>query len=855
MTKDVRETIERTVQGGRRWTLPQRAGAGIAGLAITLAASSGSAGEGGVNASNGDTDFSVNFRFPPTAQQIADVKSAIDLMAFGVCDVTDGNLRIRRVKLLQGQATEDLGDYWLQASNFRSGVSFFTNGANLGTLGAHIDMDRGATRSPDVWLHEFGHHAFGLGDEYDEQHRFGGPCGIGPSFDTGTTDEQNHTIMQQTGSARCVGGAMDGASCLDNLDCTGGACQLVLMSELSVPGNHDLLQGDGFACPAVPTPCPDNAYCMRVFNSTTNRYERTQQSELHDGDSDWTTLVQNYPFVVAPAGLPQASAPAPCFRPVDYVDEVVGSDQVLLLLDRSGSMAWSSRVGVAEVCGNGADDDSDGSVDESDCADPRINFVKDAAQAYLDLQVNNAVDVGIMTFNQTPVLDQMITTLTPGNLATFQGIVAGLMPGGDTGIGDALDASNGEFTRVATLGRSRTAYLMTDGFNTSGVAPEDAAERLHDIGVRVHVIPAGSDVNELELGGVASATAGSLFPAPTPGDLTGIYAELAARHQGAALVLPRTNFELSLTGKLPQEGTTLPRGSVPPPRERTFVFPVEKNAKQLVAFVSGRNARMIDWAVDIELRGPAGEVFHAGSPELTVRDHYLFVQVWGPSAGDWKLAVRAAGAALQQGTAVAYVNNPAPDLFVDVKPRVLLGGGHTRISAQPLFVSRLDERDVALKGRVIAPDGSETPANFQRGPGGAWEADVGTFTLSGMYQVEVQADVGSGALPGLGESIYAGPDRAPVSVTPFHRVTTTSFAVRKGKGGYPCLGPPTDCDADGIPDREECTSMAADLDKDGRPNGRDEDADGDEIPDSVEGLRDRNQNKIPDMCEPGPKRK
>src|SRR5205085_9993712 len=112
-----------------------------------------------------------------------------DLMAYGVCDATDGNLRIRRVRLLQGQATEDLGDYWLQASNFRAGVSFYSDGSNLGRLGAHIDMDRGATRAPDVWLHEFGHHAFGLGDEYDEQSRWGGPCGIGPSFDAGSIDE------------------------------------------------------------------------------------------------------------------------------------------------------------------------------------------------------------------------------------------------------------------------------------------------------------------------------------------------------------------------------------------------------------------------------------------------------------------------------------------------------------------------------------------------------------------------------------------------------------------------------------------------------------------------------------------
>src|SRR5436853_4030553 len=78
-------------------------------VALLAAPSLTRAGDGSVNSTNGDTDFSVNFRYPPTAQQIADVKAAIDLMAFGLCDATDGNLRIRQVRLLQGQATEDLG--------------------------------------------------------------------------------------------------------------------------------------------------------------------------------------------------------------------------------------------------------------------------------------------------------------------------------------------------------------------------------------------------------------------------------------------------------------------------------------------------------------------------------------------------------------------------------------------------------------------------------------------------------------------------------------------------------------------------------------------------------------------------
>jgi hypothetical protein len=826
-------------------------------LALNIA----SAGDGRVDATNGDVFFNVHFRFPPTTGEIADVRTALDRLALGMCDATDGQMRVKRITLSQGQPTEDQGDFWIHALPGRSGVSFFADGSGLGRLGSHVDMLRDAIRQPDVYLHEFGHHAFGLGDEYDEQSRFGGPCGIGPSFDAGTINEQNHTIMQQSGRAQCVGGANTGVRCLRDSDCpaagggAAGSCQLVLMSELSIASNHDPLQGDGGTCPAVTPMCPDNAFCGRVFNSTTSRYERSQQSEVHAGLSDWQTLAQNYPFVMPPAGLPAATAPATCFRAVEYVENVVGSDQVLLVLDRSGSMSWSSVVGVAEVCGNGTDDNGDGTVDEATCGDPRISFVKAAANAYLDLQRDLNVDVGVMTFNETPVLDRQIGTLNAGNIAAYKSIVNGLLPGGNTGIGDALDTSAAEFTRVATIGRSRTAYLMTDGFNTSGVDPVAAAERLRDIGVRVHVIPAGTDVSDVELGGVASATGGQLFPTPAVNELTAVYAELAARHRGAGIALPRTNFQLSWRG-----GTEGVRGENPrsdretgkiPPRERAFPIFVEHNAKSLVGFVSGRNSRMTDWAMQIELRGPNGEVFGPGSPELTVDSHYLFLNVPGPAPGEWRLVARADGPALQEATAFAFIDNPDPDFFADVRPRILSGGGSVRVSGNPSWVVRLDAKDVVMNGEVTGPGGLKVPIAMSQNSTGAWEGISGPFFVSGSYTVTLALDVGPAAVLAPGEPIFDGPEIPPVDVFPFRRFATAAFSVVRGEQGFPCADPNRrDCDLDSVFDREECPQFPPDIDKDGRPNGLDPDADGDEIPDTVEGLKDVDGNGAPDMCEP-----
>ena len=843
----------------RARSMPRRP-AILAFIAFSTAFSPGVwAGEGRIDPANGDVHFNVHFRFPPTPQQVTDVKAAIDLMSLGVCDASEGQMRVKRVTLSQGQPNEDKGDFWLHALPGRSGLSFFTNGANLGTLGSHVDMFSGAMLVPDVYLHEFGHHAWGLGDEYDEQRRFGGPCGIGPSFEAGSIDEQNHTVMQQSGQAQCVGGARDGFPCLRNPDCpaapggTAGNCQLVLMSELSVAANHDPLQGNGGACPAVSPPadmCPDNAYCARVYNSATGRYERTQQSEIHGGQSDWQTLDENYPFVTPPAGLPAAAMPGNCFRTVEYQEDVRGSDQVLLLLDRSGSMAWSSNPADAEVCGNGVDDDHDGVVDETSCGDPRITFVKAAANAYLDLQSNRNVDVGVMSFNQTPTLDQPITTLNAGNIAGYRALVAGLAPGGATGIGDSLDASTAEFNRVATLGRSRTAYLMTDGYNTSGVDPVAAAERLRDIGVRVHVIPAGSDVSDTELGGVAATTGGDLLAAPALGELTAIYAELAGRHRGAAMALPRVNFELSWRGQGQGEGKDS-KGKTSP-RQRVFPIEVEKGAESLVAFLSGRNAHIADWSTQLTLHGPNGEVFGPGSPELTATPYYLFVDVPKPAPGTWKLVATATGPALQQVAAVAFIDNPEPDFFVHARPSIAPASGTVRIAANPVYVSRLEAQGVSVTGQIDGPNGFTMPVTMTRNESGAWSADAGPFPYNGFYRATLALDVDATARLAEGESIFDGPPTPPVALQPFKRFASAGFTVVNAERPQCPSGNRLDCDGDGIPNQAECPKSPPDIDKDGRPNWLDPDADGDEVPDGVEGQLDRDGDGVADMCDGRP---
>jgi len=974
---------------------------------LTLTCRAVIAGDGSVDPATGDVDFNVHFNFPPTSQQLADIKTSLRQLSLGVCDATDGQMRIKTIRLTQARADADRGNFWVHALPGRSGGSITNNGSDLVTLGRHLNMFSGAFLLPDVWLHEWGHHAFGLGEQYDEQRRFGGSCGIGPGFDTGSVTETNHSIMQQSGRMQCVGGTNDGNRCFQGSQCPSGSCDFVNMSEMSVSGNHDPVQGTG-VCPtgapitsialtgnmstsstiqsfddtdfgtatatsswlqaieaiddignlpalrisvfgtrtdinewlvtaaadagmlsgtsgelvvldqwtltfnsdgslnslsdATPsvllsglttgasdlnvslsfgTPNPSNTAgagrdglitgvavtsvvethdgaaqcnavdCAQRWNNTTMRFETTMQTQFNGGLSDWGTLARNYSFIVPPV-TPAPTASPSCFRDVEFEESIEGSDQLLLVFDRSGSMAWSSRNDVAEVCSNGEDDDNDGTVDEASCADSRIEFVRAAGRAFVELQNNRGIDVGLLSFNDGNVLDLPIETLTNSNIMVYRDALDDLSAGGETAIGDAFDSSTSEFTRVASIGRSRTAYLLTDGFNTTGGNPVVAAERLRDIGVRIYAIPAGTDVNTSQLNDIAQKSAGQVFAAPDVAELTAIFAELSARHLAGGLSLPRTDFVLARDPRRAFElYPELKRKEVKVDTKRLFEIPVEKNAKRLTAFVAGRNERMREWGVAMELVAPDGTAFGPGSPELTVDSHFIYIDVIAPQAGIWELVVIPEAPAVQFATALAFVENPRPHLIADVRPRVLSAGSTAMATVDIAYYVDIDREDVELAALLRGPDGLSNPVMFNVDMGGVFRAEIDGLSTNGMYELIVKGEVDNGARVIEGEPIFDGPARAPIVVEPFSRFTTVSFKVVNGKDPE-CES--EDCDSDGVVDEAECKGQGFDVDKDGIPNFRDTDSDNDQIPDAVEAGQDRDINGVDDACEPGPKR-
>jgi len=986
---------------------------------IVILVNTSHAGSGEID-SDGTVDFEFNFRFPPTDADIVRAKSQIQSASQIICDATDGQVRFENVRLTGGAADEDKAAYWWFAEQFRTAVSFSLDGSALGTPGSHVNVGQGGIRG-DILAHEFGHLGFGLGDQYDEQRRFGGPCGLGPGFEAGTTNEINHSIMQQTGYQMCVGpgtsvfnpsAGVFPAACETNAWCpSSDVCQPVIMSELSVATNHDPVLGDNVLCPlprptngikitarlnrADPTDTFDNtdfttaeatsqlvrdievidskgeltnffegtsAHRLKIFfehaatntwsvhfgmddgdfdmgtagdlrillsvdlafdpatggldsitptnpvisitglangaddlslavdlgmtgpptgaglfedsdtswflpptvqlgglpkctsgdcserwNTGSDRYESTQQSLIHNGDSDWKTLKDNYDFITQPAGLPTQTMPASCLNAVNFVEDVVGTDQVMLIMDRSGSM----------------DDPVSEGSDQT-----RLDFAKAAARAYVDLFAGRGGDLAILSFDEFSRFDRYFE----GGTETFDGSeTAGvktdkintLSAGGKTGIGTALTNSLNEFKRVLTEGRTRTAFLLSDGENNRGEDPKDAAQRLKDQNIRVFTIPVGQAADRDLLSEVAGETDAVMLDAPSGIELPPIYAELFARFRGEALTLPRTESavqgetiiiqspapEGSLWARLKQQLNILVSSimtmavadPVIPPVE-VFSIPVEGGAERLNVMLSARNLDVTTWDPGFRLIAPDGTIIDEFDTSGRVRfdPFYRIIQVIAPIRGEWQLEVSAKTTQLEFSFVLAHVENGLPDCFTAARP-LLAGPADTiRITANASFLT--DVETVNYSGIVKRPDGSLVPLSFSENPlTGVVSADFSAYVGRGIYEAIVTCRVPDGAQLRKGEVIFDGPDRPDLVVESFQRTSRTSFYLASSTLP-PCANP--DCDGDGIPNTDEGTG---DTDGDNLPDERDDDADGDDIPDAIEGVVDTDGDGMRDF--------
>jgi len=780
-------------------------------LASFFPARHASAGSGMINFTSKTIDITVNCRFAATGPQLTTLQGKLTQMSHVMWDATEGQLRLGTVTITCNEATLDTSDYWVYVNPLRShspvGTNLGVSGQSTGTLGAHTTQ--AYDRVGGVFGHEFGHLAFGLRDEYPENQTACG--GMGPCIDT--PDEQNQCLMQQSSG--------------------------LSWSEFCVSANHDPKRGNNPACHVTPVNA-DGAPCAAncgEWDVTTLKYERSRQ-ERANAKSCWQTLAATFPALAAPAGLPVVAEPGGFTAPTFTVNCAANSTFVLVL-DRSGSMIWSVKKDNGEVCGNGIDDDGDGMIDEaSDCAEARMQYVKESAAAILELANDSGISAGIVGF------DEFASTVAPiqsidTHLADLETAADAIAPGGQTAIGRGLDQGKTLLDADPTAAGAKAAIVITDGHNNRGPSPATSADAYHTAGYRIYTIATGEASNDALINDIADNTNGYSVNEPQADELVTAVAEMYAQYRNGGILVPRTPYVIDAGSG--GSGTLAPHVGLPQqvikdfrvPAENRIQFNVEPGMRRFTALLAGNLGNMSGFGVDATLIAPDGSTINAAAPPAGVRvvfrPFFTFVRVQAPMAGLWTLAIRTkSGAASRQtGTMIVISEHPESHLFVNLSRNVVTAAGQTvKVTVLPSYVSGL--RDADVKAWLRAPDGTTTTVPITTGEDtrDVYTATLSTFPQHGAYDLIVDMSTTASTTNAPGENHpgeIEGPDLT-VPIPPIQRSITRTVYADYG----PWVCPPNrDCDGDGIIDE----STTSDGDGDHVPASHDPDDNGDNIPD------------------------
>jgi hypothetical protein len=772
---------------------------------------------GGVFNDDGTIDFTLNFRFPPSPDTIDLMKTRIRDASHRLWDASEGQIRFGNVAFTATRVGEDLADVWLYPQEGRA-----RSAGGISIPGNHVTLysdDEGGTIA-----HEFGHLALELGDEYDEQKRFGKCYGIGPCMEAAVITSQNQCIMQSSSS----------------------------YTEYCTAGRHDLLLGNNISCLVQPgnangAPCTD--YC-ELWNLDTLRYETTSHTTSHEGKSCWESLVERFPFLSAPAGLPVAAEPGGFTDPV-FSDNTEAADTVLLMLDRSGSMTYAVDSDDGEVCDNGKDDDGDGSIDEDPCTDSRMEFVRAAARAFVDLSTGSGVRVGLVSFAESQTTNSSFLEMDAAGAQTLKDKVDGLHPGGCTAIGDALVHGQSLFASDAEAGDSKAILLITDGFNTCGADPATVVDDVADAGIRVFTVATGSASDDPLLGQISGESNGERVDTREASALVSAFTQQWAHYSGGGVIVPKLPYRVTSNATFtepPDELRTAenwasgddapwsPSGTFAPLNNR-IGFHVEKGTKRVSVVVAGDITDMDRFGVRAMLDAPSGTDFDSDVPHPNLRvvkdGFYLLLEITDPAAGDWVLDVRGVPGnnTVQTGNATIISDHPTTDLFAAVDRHVVTSPTQAvTMNLVPVYDTPLFNLEWDV--RVKRPDGSIVPVpvitdEFTN----KVSAVVTGFGMKGMYEVRALLRTTAATLNDPGESLFSTEPSNGVTVPILERSAARYIYAVSGRPV--CTGTdPGDCDGDGI--FQPFDSCDKDSDGDGLADCYDPDSDNDEIPDSVE---------------------
>lgn len=234
------------------------------------------------------------------------------------------------------------------------------------------------------------------------------------------------------------------------------------------------------------------------------------QQDKH-GQSSWDTIVQysnsTYGITLnAPTSEPQNDVTG--HQPITW-DVQSCETRAVISIDRSGSMIGQ-----------------------------KIVLAKEAGKLFVDLS-NNGEDIGVTSFASDASVNFILQEVTSDSIKQgARNAIDGLNASGLTNIGGGLQVSLGQITGVAADQRTdnEIIVLLSDGQHNTGTAPGAVIPSIINEKVKVHTVGLGADADLALLQQIASETGGKFSFAGSAADLAGIFTNISAESRGEALI-------------------------------------------------------------------------------------------------------------------------------------------------------------------------------------------------------------------------------------------------------------------------------------------------------------------------------
>lgn len=401
-------------------------------------------------------------------------------------DATEGQVKLGKVEVyVNCPQVENKADVKIYDDHQEAGAH--TEG--MGSPGARIRLSQthktvttsGAGNRGQLGLvHELGHYAFGLKDEYEDKN------------------------SKKTAGAYCIDQSGNTASLMD----AGTTTPTNQRHELCWSGNH------------------------RAGQTEQCRKRKIGSTVYEDTDS-WTWLAafvkEKYgATLTVPTSDPAGSTAGHGADPqIEYPGCGLRS---VLCIDRSGSMAASAALRLAD--GGRPYEGTPLALSAAGLAP--IDLAKQGAGSFIQL-LEELDRAGVTSFSDAASVDYPMNQMSAANKASALAAISGLQASGSTNIGGGLQASLGQITGEGDKVAGEVIVLLSDGMHNTGTDPDSVLPALKQRGVTVHTIGLGQ-VDAALMSRIARETGGTYLFASTAAELNAHFLSVLSATRSKGIV-------------------------------------------------------------------------------------------------------------------------------------------------------------------------------------------------------------------------------------------------------------------------------------------------------------------------------